>query len=135
MSRWVQMRTKCAAAAVSSPRRSPALATTPTKSVGWTWRRDQVGAAMALRERVEQSAGMCDEVVCGNWPFFPTLLPPSLPPSLLAPSQHLYKGADGWEDWTAAFERNTEIRRLVVIREGVDGLEIEGMVRSHMIFM
>lgn len=35
--------------------------------------------------------------------------------------QHLYKGADGWEDWTTTFERNTEVRRSVVIREGVDG--------------
>lgn len=35
--------------------------------------------------------------------------------------QHLYKGADGWEDWTTTFERNSAIRRSVVIRETVDG--------------
>ena len=34
---------------------------------------------------------------------------------------HLYQGADGWDDLTATFERNTEVRRSVVIREGVDG--------------
>ena len=41
--------------------------------------------------------------------------------------QLLYKGADGWEDWTTTFERNTSVRRSVVIRsDSVDGsLEIE----------
>ncbi len=39
---------------------------------------------------------------------------------------HLYKGGDGWEDWTTTFERNTSVRRSVVIRESYDGsLEIE----------
>ncbi len=46
--------------------------------------------------------------------------------------QHLYKGADGWEDWTTTFERNTEVRRSVVIREGVDGsLELDSLVCTH----
>lgn len=35
--------------------------------------------------------------------------------------QHLYKGADGWEDWTTTFERNTDIRRSVVVKESIDG--------------
>lgn len=41
--------------------------------------------------------------------------------------QLLYKGADGWEDWSTTFERNTSVRRSVVIRsDSVDGsLEIE----------
>lgn len=41
--------------------------------------------------------------------------------------QFLYKGADGWEDWATTFERNTSVRRSVVIRsDSVDGsLEIE----------
>lgn len=41
--------------------------------------------------------------------------------------QFLYKGADGWEDWSTTFERNTSVRRSVVIRgDSVDGsLEIE----------
>ena len=41
--------------------------------------------------------------------------------------QLLYKGADGWEDWTTTFERNTSVRRSVVIRgDSIDGsLEIE----------
>ena len=34
--------------------------------------------------------------------------------------QHLYKGADGWEDWATTFERNSAVRRSVVIRETVD---------------
>lgn len=39
---------------------------------------------------------------------------------------HLYKGGDGWEDWTTTFERNTSVRRSVVIREAFDGsLELE----------
>ena len=38
---------------------------------------------------------------------------------------HLYKGADGWEDWTMTFERNTSIRRSVIIRESADG-SLEG---------
>jgi len=32
---------------------------------------------------------------------------------------HLYKGSDGWEDWTTTFERNSAVRRSVVIRGGV----------------
>lgn len=36
--------------------------------------------------------------------------------------QHLYKGADGWEDWSTTFERNSAVRRSVVIRESVDGV-------------
>ena len=42
--------------------------------------------------------------------------------------QLLYKGADGWEDWTTTFERNTSgRRRSVVIRgDATDGsLEVE----------
>ena len=41
--------------------------------------------------------------------------------------QLLYKGADGWEDWATTFERNTSVRRSVVIRsDSLDGsLEIE----------
>lgn len=35
--------------------------------------------------------------------------------------QHLYKGADGWEDWATTFERNSAVRRSVVIRDSVDG--------------
>lgn len=35
--------------------------------------------------------------------------------------QHLYKGGDGWEDWSTTFERNTEVRRSVVIKESTDG--------------
>lgn len=35
--------------------------------------------------------------------------------------QHLYKGADGWEDWATTFERNSAVRRSVVIRETADG--------------
>lgn len=35
--------------------------------------------------------------------------------------QHLYKGADGWEDWSTTFERNSAVRRSVVIRDSVDG--------------
>lgn len=35
--------------------------------------------------------------------------------------QHLYKGTDGWEDWTTTFERNTTVRRSVVIRDSSDG--------------
>ena len=35
--------------------------------------------------------------------------------------QHLYKGADGWEDWATTFERNSAVRRSVVIRDTVDG--------------
>lgn len=36
--------------------------------------------------------------------------------------QLLYKGADGWEDWTTTFERNTSVRRSVVIRsDSIDG--------------
>ena len=43
---------------------------------------------------------------------------------------HLYKGADGWEDWSTTFERNATVRRSVVIKEGVDGgWDIEGQVR------
>ncbi len=39
---------------------------------------------------------------------------------------HLYKGGDGWEDWTTTFERNTSVRRSVVIRESYDGgLELD----------
>lgn len=34
--------------------------------------------------------------------------------------QHLYKGADGWEDWATTFERNSGVRRSVVIRDNVD---------------
>lgn len=34
--------------------------------------------------------------------------------------QHLYKGADGWEDWATTFERNSTVRRSVVIRDTVD---------------
>ncbi|XP_003391040.2 PREDICTED: dedicator of cytokinesis protein 7-like, partial [Amphimedon queenslandica] len=38
----------------------------------------------------------------------------------------LYKGADGWENLTNTFDRNTEVRRSVVIKEGSDGsLEID----------
>ena len=44
--------------------------------------------------------------------------------------QHLYKGADGWEDWSMTFERNASVRRSVVVKEGADGgWEIEGQVR------
>ena len=44
---------------------------------------------------------------------------------------HLYKGADGWEDWSATFERNATVRRSVVVKEGVDGgWDIEGQVRG-----
>lgn len=39
--------------------------------------------------------------------------------------QHLYKGADGWEDWTTTFERNSAVRRSVVIRDSVDGSALE----------
>ena len=35
--------------------------------------------------------------------------------------QHLYKGSDGWEDWSTTFERNTEVRRSMVIKESPDG--------------
>lgn len=35
--------------------------------------------------------------------------------------QHLYKGADGWEDWATTFERNSAVRRSVVIRDTADG--------------
>ena len=48
--------------------------------------------------------------------------------SILMDNYHiLYKGADGWEDWTTTFERNTSVRRSVVIRgDSIDGsLEIE----------
>ncbi|CAI8007936.1 Dedicator of cytokinesis protein 7 [Geodia barretti] len=41
--------------------------------------------------------------------------------------QCLYKGADGWEDWSTTFERNASVRRSVVVKEGADGSwEIEG---------
>ena len=43
--------------------------------------------------------------------------------------QCLYKGADGWEDWSTTFERNASVRRSVVVKEGADGgWEIEGQV-------
>ena len=43
--------------------------------------------------------------------------------------QCLYKGADGWEDWSTTFERNASVRRSVVVKEGADGSwEIEGQV-------
>jgi hypothetical protein len=32
--------------------------------------------------------------------------------------QILYKGADGWEDWTTTFERNTSVRRRSVVIRG-----------------
>ena len=52
--------------------------------------------------------------------------------------QLLYKGADGWEDWTTTFERNTSVRRSVVIRgDSVDGsLEIEQveLLHVHVVF-
>ncbi len=35
--------------------------------------------------------------------------------------QHLYNGSDGWEDWATTFERNSAVRRSVVIRETADG--------------
>ncbi len=34
---------------------------------------------------------------------------------------NLYKGADGWEDWTTTFERNSAVRRSVIIREAAEG--------------
>ncbi len=47
---------------------------------------------------------------------------------------HLYKGGDGWEDWTTTFERNTSVRRSVVIRESYDGsLEIEQVNHHHVL--
>lgn len=39
--------------------------------------------------------------------------------------QHLYKGADGWEDWATTFERNSAVRRSVVIRDTVDGYDVD----------
>lgn len=36
--------------------------------------------------------------------------------------QVLYKGSDGWEDWTTTFERNSAVRRSVVVRESVDSM-------------
>lgn len=42
--------------------------------------------------------------------------------------QHLYKGADGWEDWATTFERNSAVRRSVVIRDSVDGGSVEDPV-------
>ena len=42
--------------------------------------------------------------------------------------QILYKGADGWEDWSTTFERNTAVRRRSVVIRGdaTDGnFEIE----------
>lgn len=42
--------------------------------------------------------------------------------------QVLYKGGDGWEDWSTTFERNTSARRRSVVIRGdaTDGnLEIE----------
>ena len=46
--------------------------------------------------------------------------------------QCLYKGADGWEDWSTTFERNASVRRSVVVKEGADGSwEIEGQVSSR----
>ena len=32
--------------------------------------------------------------------------------------QILYKGADGWEDWSTTFERNTAVRRRSVVIRG-----------------
>ena len=43
---------------------------------------------------------------------------------------HLYKGADGWEDWTTTFERNSAVRRSVVIRESADGSSMIDQVRN-----
>lgn len=46
--------------------------------------------------------------------------------------QYLYKGADGWEDWSTTFERNAGPRRSVVVKEGVDGgWDIEGQVSGN----
>ncbi len=46
---------------------------------------------------------------------------------------HLYKGGEGWEDWTTTFERNTSVRRSVVIRESYDGgLELEQVPSVYM---
>jgi hypothetical protein len=42
--------------------------------------------------------------------------------------QHLYKGADGWEDWATTFERNSAVRRSVVIRDSVDGSDQVGFL-------
>ena len=48
--------------------------------------------------------------------------------------QHLYKGSDGWEDWSTTFERNSAVRRSVVIREGVDGVSI-GEQAGYFLFL
>lgn len=48
--------------------------------------------------------------------------------------QHLYKGADGWEDWATTFERNSAVRRSVVIRDTVDGSSPEDVVSSFYIY-
>ena len=46
--------------------------------------------------------------------------------------QCLYKGADGWDDWSTTFERNATVRRSVVVKEAADGgWEIEGQVSSR----
>ena len=46
--------------------------------------------------------------------------------------QYLYKGADGWEDWSTTFERNASVRRSVVVKEGADGgWDIDGQVHVH----
>ena len=50
--------------------------------------------------------------------------------------QHLYQGTDGWEDWSTTFERNTAVRRSVVIRDSTDGepgleqVSLDKMVRE-----
>ncbi|KAL5487361.1 hypothetical protein EMCRGX_G019952 [Ephydatia muelleri] len=36
----------------------------------------------------------------------------------------LYKGPDGWDDWTATFEKNSEVRRSVIIKESADVFEV-----------
>jgi len=35
--------------------------------------------------------------------------------------QHLYKGGDGWEDWSTTCGRKPEVRRAVVIKQSADG--------------